>query len=52
MNNGKDTFATNPGAIFVLDAAVVQNRRLVEGDAPTMNLFGEWQFIGMEVLPT
>ena len=52
MNDSKDTLATNPVAIFVLDAAVIQDCSFIEVDAFGVNRFREGNFIGMKVLPT
>jgi hypothetical protein len=52
MNNGKNTFAANPGPVLMLDTTIVQNRSFVELDASTMDLFGEEHFIPMKVVPT
>ena len=52
MHDSEDAFATDPSAILVLDAAIVQNGGFVEIDAPAVDLLGEDEFVSMEVIPT
>ena len=52
IHDGKHTLAPYPSPIPVLDLAIIQNRRFVELDSSTMYCSGEWDFVGMEILPT
>lgn len=51
VNDGKDTFACDPGAIFMFDPAIVQNGRLVQADAAAMDGARKGYLIRVEVLP-
>jgi hypothetical protein len=51
MNHRENTFATDPGPIFVFDATVIQRGRLVVCDTLAMYLLGKWNLIWMEVFP-
>ena len=52
MNNGEDAFTSDPGAILVFDATVVQDGGFVKLDAASVYLFGEDDLIFVEVVPT
>lgn len=52
MYNRKDTFATHPSPISVLDLAIVERGRLVHLNAPAMYSSGEWDLIWMKIVPT
>lgn len=51
MDDGEDTFASDPGTVLVLDPAVVQRGRLVVSDTSSMDLLGERDLFRMKVLP-
>lgn len=51
MDDGEDTFASDPGAVLVFDTAVVQRGRLVVSNTPSMDLLGERDLFRMKVLP-
>lgn len=51
MHDGENTFASDPGAIFVLDATVIHHSRLVKADPPIMDGPTERNLFGMEVIP-
>lgn len=51
VDNGEDTFTSDPGAILVFDATVIQDSGFVEFDASSMYLFGENYLIFVEVVP-
>lgn len=51
VDDGEDTLAPDPGAIFVLDAAVIHDRGFVKTDTTAMDSPSEGDFIWMEVFP-
>lgn len=51
IDQGKDTFATHPSSILVLDLTIVQHSSLIKLYAPTMNLSRKGDLVRMEVLP-
>ena len=49
--NSENTLATDPGAIFMLDLAVIQDSGFVKVDAAPVDFFGKRDLIGMKILP-
>jgi hypothetical protein len=51
MDNGKDTLAADPSAVFMLDTTIIQDGRFVEINSSAVDLLGENQFVAMEIVP-
>lgn len=51
VDNSEDTFASDPIAVLVSDATIIQRCCLVESDAPTVNVLGKRNLVWMKVLP-
>jgi hypothetical protein len=52
VNDSKDTFATNPSAVLMLNATVIQDGGFVKLNTSLVNLLGKDNFVLVEVVPT
>jgi hypothetical protein len=52
VNDGKHTFATNPSAVLMLNATVIQDGGFVKLNTSLVNLLGKDNFVLVEVVPT
>jgi len=51
VDDREAALASDPVALSVLDATVGQDGSLVEPHASTVELLGDWDFLGMEEVP-
>ena len=52
MHNCKDTFATHPSSVFILDLTVIERGSLVHLDTSAMYSSRERDLVWMKIVPT